>query len=128
MKNKHTPYYTSNYLSSDDDDYYQPDIFAPFTQEHRVQKPRQNQASQNISLYPQNSASTQTHQPLQMQNPTSTQSYQSVQIQNPVSTHSYQPTQMQNEILYHITYNNMKQERVNLQTSHKYQMPQNHYK
>ena len=28
-----TPYYT-NYLSSDDDDYHQPDIFAPYTQEY----------------------------------------------------------------------------------------------
>ena len=33
-----TPFYTSNYLSSDDDDYYQPDIFATYTQEYRVQK------------------------------------------------------------------------------------------
>ena len=55
IKNKQqTPYYTSNYSSSDDDDYYQPDIFAPYTQEYRVQKPRQNQASQNINFYPQN--------------------------------------------------------------------------
>ena len=27
-----TPYSTSNYLSSEDDDFYQPDIFAPYTQ------------------------------------------------------------------------------------------------
>ena len=27
-----TPYNTSNYLSSEDDDFYQPDIFAPYTQ------------------------------------------------------------------------------------------------
>ena len=33
-----TPYHTSNYLSSDDDDYYQPDIFAPYTREYRTQK------------------------------------------------------------------------------------------
>ena len=45
-----TPYYTPNYLSSDDDDYYQPDIFAPYTQEYRVKPPRPNQASQNTSL------------------------------------------------------------------------------
>ena len=32
-----TPYYTSNYLSSDNDVYYKPDIFAPYTQEYRVQ-------------------------------------------------------------------------------------------
>ena len=73
-----TPYYT-NYLSSDDDDYYQPDIFAPYTREHRAQKSRQNQASQNVKIYPQNLADIQSYQPLQMQNPTSTQSYQPTQ-------------------------------------------------
>ena len=48
-----TPYHTSNYLSSDDDDYYQPDIFAPYTQEYCAQKPRKNQASQIIKHHPQ---------------------------------------------------------------------------
>ena len=71
-----TPYYTSNYSSSDDDDYYQPDSFAPYTQEYRVQKPRQNQAPQNINFYTQNSANIQNRQPLHMQNQASTQSYQ----------------------------------------------------
>ena len=92
------PYYTPNYLSSSDDDYYQLDIFALYTQENCVQQPRPNLAPQNKNSYPQNSARNQTYQPLQTQNPTSAQSYQPVQIQNPVSTHSYQPTQMQNEI------------------------------
>ena len=32
-----TPYHTSNYLSSNDDDYYQPDNFAAYTQEYRAQ-------------------------------------------------------------------------------------------
>ena len=31
------PMRTNNYLSSDDDDYYQPDIFASYTKEYRVQ-------------------------------------------------------------------------------------------
>ena len=98
---------------------YQPDIFPPYTQEHRLQKPRQNQASQYIYFYPQYSASIQTQQPLQMQNPTSTQCYQSVQILNLVSTTFYQPTQMQKEITlpYYL-----QQQKVNLQISHKYQI------
>ena len=50
-KNKQqTPYYT-NYLSSDDDDYHQPDIFAPYTQEYRTSRPRQSQSSQNMKIY-----------------------------------------------------------------------------
>ena len=49
-----TPCHTSNYLSSDDDDYYQPDIFAQYTKEYRTQKSRQNQVSQNIKYHPQN--------------------------------------------------------------------------
>ena len=57
-----TLFYHPNYLSSDDDDYYQPDILEPYTQEYRVQKPRQNQASQNINFYPQNSANIQNRQ------------------------------------------------------------------
>ena len=42
-----TPYYTPKYLSSDDYDYYQPDVFAPYTQENRAKPPRPNQVSQN---------------------------------------------------------------------------------
>ena len=93
-----TPYHTSNYLSSDDDNYYQPDIFAPYTREYRAQKPRQNQVSQNIQYYPQNLANTQSYQPMNIQNQPNTQSYQPVHSQNPVILSSYQPTQMQNEI------------------------------
>ena len=82
-QNKHkTPHYTPNYLSSDDDDYYQPDIFAPYTQEYLIQQPRLSLESQNSNFYPQN--------------PTSTQPYQTMQIQNPASTHSYHSTQMPN--------------------------------
>ena len=47
--NQQTPYYT-NYLSSDDDDYHQPDIFAPYTQEYCTQRPRQSQPSQNMKI------------------------------------------------------------------------------
>ena len=84
-QNKHkTHFYTTNYLSSDDNDYYQPDIFAPYTQEYRVQQPRPRLASQNTNFYSQKLASTQP--------------YQTIQIQNPVNTDYYQPTQMQNEI------------------------------
>ena len=53
------PYYTPNYLSSDDDDHYQPDIFAPYTQEYRAKPLRPNQASQKTKFYPQNLANTQ---------------------------------------------------------------------
>ena len=56
-----TPYYTPNYLSSNDDDYYQPDIFAPYTQEYRAKPPRPNQASQHTNFYSQNLANTQNH-------------------------------------------------------------------
>ena len=93
-----TPYHTSNYLSSNDDDYYQPDNFAAYTQEYRAQKPRQNQISQNIKYHPQNLANTQSYQPMHIQNQPSTQSYQPAQSQIPVIMHSYQPTQVQNEI------------------------------
>ena len=65
-----TPYYTSNYLSSDDDDYYnqsnpqfhqnqrlhsyhvnQQDIFEPYTQEQHMRQPRLNLASQNNNFF-----------------------------------------------------------------------------
>ena len=95
---RQTPYHTSNYLSSYDDDYYQPDIIAPYTKEYRAQKPRQNQVSQNIKYQPQNVTNTQRYQPMNIQNQPSTQSYQPAQSQNPAIMHSHQPTQMQNEI------------------------------
>ena len=94
---KQTPYYT-NYLSSDGDDYFQPDIFAPYTQEYRTQRPRQPQSSQNMKIYPQSSTDIQNQQPILMPNSINTQSFQRIQPQNPMTMHSYQPTQMQNEI------------------------------
>ena len=97
-KNKqHTPYNT-NYLSSDEDDFQQPDIFAPYTKEYRTQRPRQSQPSQNMKVYPQNPTDIQNPQQMHIQNPFNTQSFQPIQPQNPMLMHSYQPTQMQNEI------------------------------
>ena len=97
-KNKqHTPYNT-NHLSSDDDDYHQPDIFAPYTKKYCTQRPRQSQPSQNMKIYPQNPTDIQNLQQMHIQNPFNTQSFQPLQPQNPMLVHSYQPTQMQNEI------------------------------
>ena len=50
INKQHTPYNT-NYLSSDDDDYHQPDFFAPYTKEYLTQRPRQSQISQNMKIY-----------------------------------------------------------------------------
>ena len=91
---KHAPHQTE-YLSSDDD-YLQPDIFAPYTQEYRgqgMQKPYTHH--RNFSPH---QIDTHNQQPIQMQNPINTQSFQPIQPQNQMITHSYQPTQMQNEI------------------------------
>ena len=97
-KNKqHTPYNT-NYLSSEEDDYHQPDIFAPYSKEYRTQRPRQTQPSQNMKIYPQNPIDIQNPQQTHIQNPFNTQPFQPIQPQNPMLMHSYQPTQMQNEI------------------------------
>ena len=97
-KNKqHTPYNT-NYLSSDEDDYHQPDVFAPYTKEYRTQRPRQSQPSQKMKIYPQNPTDIQNPQQINIPNPFNTQSIQPIQPQNPMLMHSYQPTQMQNEI------------------------------
>ena len=95
--NQHTPFNT-NYLSSDEDDYHQPDIFAPYTKEYRTQRLRQSQPSRNMKIYPQNPTDVQHPQQMHIQNPFNTQSFQPIQPQNPMSMHSYQPTQMQNEI------------------------------
>ena len=92
-----TPYYT-NYLSSDDDDYHQPDLFAPYTQEYRTKRPRQSQPSQNMKIYPQNPADMQNQQPMHIQDSISALFFQPIQSQNPMTMQSYQPTQMQNEI------------------------------
>ena len=89
------PFYT-NYLSSDDDDYHQSDIFfSPYTQEYCTQRPRQSQPSQNIKIYPQNPADMQNQQPMHILNSINTQSIQPIQSQNSMTMHSYQPTQMQ---------------------------------
>ena len=95
--NQHTPFNT-NYLSSDEDDYHQTDIFAPYTREYRTQRPRQSQPSRNMKTYPQNPTDVQHPQQKHIQNPFNTQSFQPIQPQNPMTMHSYQPTQMQNEI------------------------------
>ena len=95
-----TPYYT-NYLSSDDDDYHQPDIFAPYTKEYRTQRPRQSQPSQNMKIYPQNPADMQNQQPMHIQNSINAHSFQTIQSQNPMTMHSCQPTQMQNYLQQH---------------------------
>ena len=94
-KNKKQAPHHTDYLSSDDD-YLQPDIFAPYTQEYRGQG-AQNSYTYN-RIFSQNPTETRNQQPIQMQNPTNTQSFQPIQPQNPTITHSYQPTQMQNEI------------------------------
>ena len=81
-------------MSSDDDDYYQPDSFAPYTQEYRFRQHRPNLASHNTNFYPQNSASTQTHLTIDNAKPNYTQSYEPIQTKNPTNTNSYQPVQM----------------------------------
>ena len=94
-KNKKQTSYQMDYLSSDDD-FLQPDIFAPYNQEYRaqgVQKPHTNHR-----IFSPQPIDTQNQQPIQTQNPINTQSFQPIQQQNPMITHSYQPTQMQNEI------------------------------
>ena len=94
-KNKKQAPHQTDYLSSDDD-YLQPDIFAPYTQEYRgqgVQKPYTYHR-----IFSPHPTDTQNQQPMQMQNPINAQSFQPIQPQNRMITHSYQPTQMQNEI------------------------------
>ena len=41
-RNKQQTSFYTKYLSSDDDDYHQPDIFSPYTQEYCTQRPRQS--------------------------------------------------------------------------------------
>ena len=94
---KQTPYYT-NYLSSDDDDYFQPNFFAPNTQEYCTQRPRKTQSSQYMKIFPQNPTDIQNQQPIQIPNSINTHSFQPIQPQNPMTIHSYQPNQMKNEI------------------------------
>ena len=122
-----TSHYT-NYLSSDDDDYHQPDIFAPYTQEYRTQRPRQSQPSQNMKIYPQNPTDIQNQQPMHIPNSIYIQSFQPIQSQNPMAMHSYQPTQMQNEIPLPYCLQQHEIKKINLQISRKYQTPQSHSK
>ena len=81
-----------DYVSSDDD--HLPDIFEPYIQEYRTQKPRPTHYKR---IFPENPLNTQTQQP-QIPNPYNTQSFQPIQPQNPMTIQSYQPNQMQNEI------------------------------
>ena len=90
---KQTPHHM-DYLSSDDD-YLQPDIFAPYTQEYRTQKPRRPQYKK---IFPENPLDIQNQQQPQMPHSYNTQSFQPIQSQNPMTMHSYQPNQMQTEI------------------------------
>ena len=94
-KNKKQAPHHTDYLSSDDD-YLQPDIFAPYTQEYRGQGAQKPYTYNGI--FSPNPTDTRNQQSIQMQNPTNIQSFQPIQPQNPMITHSYQPTQMQNEI------------------------------
>ena len=90
---KQAPHHTG-YLSSDDD-YLQPDIFAPYTQEYRTQGSRR---PHTFKFFSPNPTDTRNQQPFHIPNPTKAQSLQPIQPQNPMTMHSYQPTQMQNEI------------------------------
>ena len=94
-KNKKQAPHHTEYLSSDDD-YLQPDIFAPYTQKYRKQGSRRPHTYNRI--FSPNPTDTRNQQPIHMPNPTNTQSFQPIQPQNPMTMHSYQPTQMQNEI------------------------------
>ena len=94
-KNKKKTSYQMDYLSSDDD-FLQPDIFAPYNQEYRgqgVQKPHTNHR-----IFSPQPIDRQNQQPIQQQNPIKTQYFQPIQQQNPMTAHSYQASQMQNEI------------------------------
>ena len=93
-KNKKAPHHT-DYLSSDDD-YLQPDIFAPYTQEYCGQGAQKPYTYHRI--FSPDPTDTQNQQPIQTQNPINTQSFQPIQPQNPITMHSYRPTQLQNEI------------------------------
>ena len=125
--NQYTPYNT-NYLSSDEDDYHQPGIFAPYTKKYRTQRPRQPQPSRNIKIYPQNQTDIQNPQQMHIQNPCNTQYFQPIQPQNPISMHSYQPAQMQNEIPLPYYLQQHEITKNNVQIFRKCQMPQNHYR
>ena len=94
-KNKKQAPLQTDYFSSDDD-YLQPDIFAPCTQEYRKQGARRPYTYNNNRIFSPNPTDTRNQQPIKMPNPTNTQSFQPIQPQNPMIMHSNQPTQMQN--------------------------------
>ena len=71
---KQAPHHT-DYLSSDDD-YLQPDIFAPYTPEYRTQGSRRPQTYNRI--FSPNPTDTRNQQPIHMPNPTNTQSFQQI--------------------------------------------------
>ena len=98
---QHTPYNTK-YLSSEEDDYHQPDIFAPYSKEYRTQRPRQTQPSQNMKFYLQNPIDIQNPQQTHIQNRFNTQPFQPIQSQNPMLMHSYQPTQNEIPLPYYL--------------------------
>ena len=80
-----------DYLSSDDD-FLQPDIFAPYNQEYRGQGVQKKHT--NHRIFSPQPIDTQNQQPIQQQNPINTQSFQPIQQQNPIIAHSYQPTRI----------------------------------
>ena len=105
-KNKKQAPHQTDYLSSDDD-YLQPDIFAPYTQEYRgqrVQKP--HTYHRNFSPHP---IDTQNQQPIQMQNPIK---YTIFSTNSATKPNDYTPriNQHKCKIKYHshITFNNTK--------------------
>ena len=60
-KNKQQTPYNTNNLSSDDDDYYQPDIFAPYTNEYRTQtRTMKLEETENLKLQYVNRIETNT--------------------------------------------------------------------
>ena len=68
-KNKKQAPHHTDYLSSDDD-YLQPDIFAPYTQEYRGQGAQKPYTYNRI--FSPNPTDTRNQQPIQKQNPTNT--------------------------------------------------------
>ena len=90
-KKPQKPHYTEH-ISSDDD--HLPDIYEPYFQKYRHQKPQSTQHKRN---FPENPLNFQEQQP-QVPNSYNTQFFQPTQSQNPMTMHSYQPFQMQNEI------------------------------
>ena len=74
-KNKKQAPHHTDYVSSDDD-YLQPDIFAPYTQEYHKQGSRRPHTYNRI--FSPNPTDTRNQQPIHMPNPTNTQSFQPI--------------------------------------------------